>query len=86
MPESSGYSSHLSIPATAFLTGLPRRKQKVVLDLAEQLALHPFRLSDYRTTDAAGREMENLLIDDWLFTYWVDHAVKEVRITEIVKV
>ena len=36
--------------------------------------------------DASGRTTENLLIDGFLFTYWVDHAAREVRIVEIVKV
>ena len=57
-----------------------------MLDLADQIALHPFQIGDYQTADAAGHEVDNLLLDDFLFTYWVDHAVKEVRITEITKV
>jgi len=79
-------TSHLSLPAAAVVTGLPRRRQRQALDLADQLALHPFGVGDYRTEDAAGHTLENLLIDGFLFTYWVDHAVREVRITEIVRV
>jgi len=30
--------------------------------------------------------IENLLLGAYLFTYWVDHGAREVRITEIVKV
>jgi hypothetical protein len=82
----SGYTSHLSLPAAAMVAGLPRRKQRQVLDLADQLAIHPFEVGDYRSEDAAGHTLENLLIDNFIFTYWVDHAVKEVRITEIIKV
>ncbi|MFM9091309.1 MAG: hypothetical protein ACKOUK_06180 [Verrucomicrobiota bacterium] len=58
----------------------------MVLDLADQIAMHPLQISAYQTTDAAGRLIENLLLDAYLFTYWVDHAAREVRITEIVKV
>ncbi len=86
MPEPAEYSSHLSTTAAAFVVSLPRRKQVAVLDLAEQLARHPFRVSDYRMDDASGRTTENLLIDSFLFTYWVDHAAREVRIVEIMKV
>lgn len=85
MPE-PGYASHLSLPAAAMVAGLPRRRQRQVLDLADQLALHPFGVGDSRAEDAAGHTLENLLIDGFIFTYWVDHATKEVRITEIVKV
>ncbi len=86
MAEIPGYESHLSSQAAAFLVGLPRRQQRQVLDLADQIALHPFLISDYQTVDAAGHEVGNLLLDEFLFTYWVDHAVKEVRVTEITKV
>lgn len=86
MAEFPGYESHLSSQATAFLIGLPRRQQRQVLDLADQIARHPFQIGDYRTVDAAGHEVENLLLGEFLFTYWVDHAVKDVRITEITKV
>jgi len=56
------------------------------LDLADQLAIHPFEVGDYRSEDAAGHTLENLLIDDFIFTYWVDHAVTGVQITEVIKV
>ncbi|EIP98200.1 hypothetical protein OpiT1DRAFT_02652 [Opitutaceae bacterium TAV1] len=80
------YESHLSSAAAAFVIGLPRCKQRLVLDLADQLAAHPFQVSDYRETDAAGRMVENLLCDGYLFSYWVDHASREVRITDIIKI
>jgi hypothetical protein len=81
-----GYTSHLSLPAAEMVAGLPRRKQRRVLDLADQLAIQPFEIGDYRSEDAVGHTVENLLIDGFLFTYWIDHAVREVRITEIIKV
>ena len=86
MAGSSGYSSHLSGEAVAFVVSLTKRKQKVVLDFADQIAAQPFRIGDYQTNDAASHVVENLLLDQFLFTYWVDHATREVRITEIVKV
>jgi hypothetical protein len=57
-----------------------------LLDLADQIARHPFKIGDYPTVDAAGRTVESLLLKDYLFSYWVDHAVREVRISEIVRV
>lgn len=86
MPEPAAYSSHLSLDAAAFISSLPRRKQRVVLDLAEQIARQPYQIGDYQASDSAGRSLENLLLHGFLFTYWVDHAVREVRITEIIKV
>ncbi len=85
MPERR-YQSHLSSEATKFIIELPRRRQRLVLDLADQIARQPFQISDYRTADASGRAVENLLTEGYLFTYWIDHASREVRITEIVAV
>ena len=36
--------------------------------------------------DAEGRTVENLLLNEYLFSYWTDHASREVRISEITKV
>ena len=80
------YHSHLSLEAVAFVVALPKRKQRLVLDLADQIARHPFKIGDYPAVDAVGRTVENLLLEDYLFSYWVDHAVREVRITEIIRV
>lgn len=85
MPD-LGYTSHLALEAAAFVAALPKARQRVVLDLADQLARHPFRVGDYRTLDAHGRDVESLLIGDYHFTFWVDHAMREVRITEIARV
>lgn len=86
MPESYGYRSHLSLEAAAFLVSLPKRQQKRVLNLADQIARQPFQIGDYQTVDAEGRDVENLLLEIFLFSYWTDHASREVRITEIIKV
>ena len=45
----------------------------------------PCQVSDYRSHDAAGREVEILLLGEYVLTYWIDHALKEVRIVEIVR-
>ncbi|HRG56870.1 MAG TPA: hypothetical protein PLG56_12565 [Lacunisphaera sp.] len=86
MAEGSDYRSHLSLEAAAFLVSLPRRQQKRVLDLADQIARQPFQIGDYQTADAEDRDVENLLLDEFLFSFWVDHATREVRISEIIKV
>ena len=65
MAEAAGYTSHLSSQAAALPIGLPRRQQRRILDLADQIALHPFRISDYQTSDDAGHEVDNLLLDDY---------------------
>ena len=85
MPESSDYESHLSREAVAFVVGLSKKKQRLVLDLADQIALQPFQIGDYQTVDAVGRTIENLRLEGFLFSYWVDHASREVRVSDIVR-
>jgi hypothetical protein len=57
-----------------------------VLDLADRIARHPFKPADYQLADERGRMVQHLLIREFLFSYRVDHAVREVSITEIVRV
>ena len=86
MPDRFTYSSHLSLEAACFVVSLPRRRQKAVLDFADMIARQPFLLGDYQTRDSVGHTVENLLLEDCPFSYWVDHATREVRISEIVRV
>ncbi len=83
MPNPSGYEPVLSGKASSSLVSLPRRKQKRVLRLLFQLAEHPGQLGDYSTRDEDGREIQHLMVGDWHFSFWADHAVRELRVTEI---
>jgi hypothetical protein len=66
-----------------FLLQLPKRRQKQVIELAKQLAAHPQIRSDYALPDETGRTIDHLMIEDYVFTYWLDHAEHEVRIIDI---
>ena len=57
-----------------------------MLDLADQIAKQPFQIGDYPTVDATGRRVDNLMLEGYLFSFWVDHASREVRISEIIRV
>ena len=48
-----------------------------------QLAEHPTQLGDYATREDGGGEIQHLTAGDWHFSFWTDHAVRELRITEI---
>jgi hypothetical protein len=47
------------------------------------LARYRLVKSDYHLADAAGHKVEHLLVDGFVFSYWVDDAAKLVMITEI---
>ena len=83
MASSAHYVPVFSEDVIARLIQLPRRKQRQVARLAQQLASQPFVRSDYTLADETDRPIEHLLLGDFVFSYWLDHAVKEVRITDI---
>lgn len=83
MPDHAGYEPVLSGRASSSLVGLSRPKQKQVLRLLFQLAEHPGQLGDYATREEDEREIQHLMVGDWHFSFWADHAVRELRVTEI---
>ena len=83
MSRSSAFDPVLSIKASSFLFSLTKARQKQVLRLLFQLAEHPTQLGDYATRDDRGREIQHLMVGDWHFSFWADHAVHEFRIIEI---
>jgi len=83
MSRSFAFDPVLSSKASSSMVSLTRAKQKQVLRLLFQLAEHPTQLGDYATREDGGREIQHLLVGDWHFSFWADHAVRELRITEI---
>ena len=85
MSDLRQYESQLSREAVGFVMGLSKKRQRLVLDLADQIARQPSKIGDYQSFDAVGRPIENLRLEGYLFSYWVDHASHEVRISEIAR-
>lgn len=83
MASRSPYSPCFAAEAAEFLAQLPKPRQRRALRLAQTLAANPFVRSDYAIADESGREQQHLLIEDFVFTYWLDHAARELRITDI---
>jgi hypothetical protein len=77
------YAPQLSFEAAVFITTLPKRHQRRVLALIDRLATNPTEVADFHETDAQGRSVESLVLENFLFTYWVDHASKEVCVVDI---
>jgi len=53
------------------------------LDRARELAADPFVTPDLRWSDEEGREIGDILIDDFLFSFRVDHPAKVVMIVDV---
>ena len=83
MARSAKYVPVFAEDVLARLVQLPRRRQRQVILLSHQLASQPLVSSDYALPDESGRPIEHLLRGDFVFSYWLAHAVKEVRITDI---
>ncbi len=79
------YDPVLSAKAWEYLCSLSRKRQQRIMRLIHQLADYPHRLGDFQARDSTGRSLENLRLEGYLFTYWADGAVKELRILDIVE-
>jgi hypothetical protein len=79
----SGYAAVFASAAVEFFAALTKRRQRKVLDRVHELAADPFLVPDFRSMDHSGREISHLMIDGFIFDFWVDHAVKQVIITAI---
>lgn len=77
------YRPIFSDSAVAFFATLSRRRQRKLLDRARELAADPFVVPDLRRVDDDKREIGDILIDDFLFSFWVDHPAKTVMIVDI---
>lgn len=86
MANRLGYDAVFSASAVEFFTRLNKRRQRKLLDRTHELVADPFLIPDFRTTDAAGREISHLIAEEYIFDFWIDHAVKQVVITEITEV
>lgn len=60
-----------------------RAEQRQVGAILNELKGAPFRKGDLQELDARGRANEILVAGDWLVTFWVDHAVREIRIVRL---
>ena len=74
------YRPIFSDSAVVSFASLPRSRQRRLLDRARELAADPLVAPDLRRTDDEGREIGEILVDDFLFSYWVDHPAKAVMI------
>lgn len=76
------YEPVLSSAATTALLALPKARQRLVARLLFSLAENPSQPGDYVTADDTGRVIQHLLLGDCHFSYWPDHAARELRVVE----
>jgi hypothetical protein len=74
------YEFAISGEASRFLFGSTDRIRKKAEITFEFLARHPFSSGDFTETTPGGRVLQVKLFDNVIVTFWVDHAVREVRV------
>lgn len=65
------------------ILGLPKRRQRKLVSLCNQLAKNPFIKADYTIRDADGRDVDHIKVEGFVIAYWVDHAVRKVMVVDI---
>jgi hypothetical protein len=77
------YSPLYSDAAVETILGLTKRRQRKLLSLCHQLSNNPFVKPDYSIKDSDGRDIGHVLIESFIISYWVDHAVCKVMVVEV---
>ena len=80
------YQVVLQPKAWTVLAKIVGRNKRRLLALLEELQGEPFRAGDFQQQDDTGRWNEVALMENWLVTYWCDHAVREIRVVNLQKV
>ena len=78
-----GYAFWLSSEAFHALLDSERRIRLKMEQALLQLSAAPFGVPDFQERSPAGRIYDVKCFDEIIVTYWVDHAVKEVRIVRL---
>ena len=63
-----------------------RRQRDQLVRYLDLLANNPFQRGDYEEKGATDRTYQIRLMRPFMITFWVDHAVKEVRVVAIRKI
>ena len=77
------YEVYLRREAFDFPRQLRWDDREHLLGLLQCLGRDPFPRGDFSERDSSGREIEVLIIRRYAVLSWTDHAVKEVKVTDI---
>ena len=77
------YEVYLRREVFEFLRRCRRDEREPLLTLLGALGRDPYRQGDFTERDRSGRDIEVLVFHRFAILYWADHAVKELKITEV---
>ena len=79
------YTVFLRRTAAEALKQLRGTRRRAIERFLDYLAENPFEEGDFPEQDSTGRDVYCKVIRDYAVTFFPDHAVKEVKILEIVR-
>ena len=83
MASRSGYEAVFASTAIEFFVGLAKRGQRKLLDRVQELTADPFLVPDFCSQDSTGRNISHFMADGFVFDFWIDHAAKQVIVTDV---
>ena len=79
-----GYRYILDETVVEAMASRSEDEQRAWLQVFRHLAANPFLRGELQTRDSVGRVVESIVIGDFVVSVVSDHAVKEVRIVEVI--
>ena len=86
MKPTPAYGYVMSEDVFATVLSLTKRQQRRLAGYFDQLAAAPNQPGVYAERDTEGHTLQFHLADRWWVGCWADHAVREVRIVQLVEV
>jgi|TARA_B100001093_G_scaffold23169_1_gene20593 hypothetical protein len=77
------YNPFFSEFAFNFIFGLEESDSQMIMLEIRLLGNNPHRESHFTELDDTGREIQGIISGSYCILYWVDHAVKEIKVTQI---
>lgn len=78
------YALYIRHEVYRVMTDVSRVARTQIVAFVESLVVDPFQSGDYSESDVTGRPNRVKIIGKYALYFWVDHAVKEVRIIDLI--
>ena len=77
------YDVFLRAEAIESLRGIRGTPRRVIAVFIDSLAADPSLSGDYSVQDSTGRVISIKVLGSYAVTFWADHPVREIKITDI---
>ena len=79
------YSVFIEESAVEAVAATRGRQRKDLKEFIRSLGTDPFNEGDFPETDDTGRKIFTKLIGAYAVSFWSDHAVKEIKVFDVLK-